>query len=76
MEPGYYPDLNRAVARERWGEQYQYLFDNGLEFVWQDMTTPAVAEIYGDMLGSVNLVFQSQQSLTKLQLPIPSSHVR
>lgn len=49
--PGYYPDLNRAVARDKWGEQYQYLFDQGLEFVWQDMTTPAVANCYGDMLG-------------------------
>ncbi|KAL9091937.1 MAG: hypothetical protein Q9165_004689 [Trypethelium subeluteriae] len=49
--PGYYPDLNRAVAREKWGEQYQYLFDNGLEFVWQDMTTPAAGNCYGDMLG-------------------------
>ncbi|KAK7393939.1 hypothetical protein QQX98_013278, partial [Neonectria punicea] len=49
--PGYYPDLNRAVAREKWGEQYQELFDNGLEFVWQDMTTPAAGNCYGDMLG-------------------------
>ncbi|KAI9657188.1 MAG: hypothetical protein M1821_003355 [Bathelium mastoideum] len=48
---GYYPDLNRTVAREKWGEQYQYLFDNGLEFVWQDMTTPAAGYCYGDMLG-------------------------
>ncbi|CAM1508904.1 Fc.00g026430.m01.CDS01 [Cosmosporella sp. VM-42] len=49
--PGYYPDLNRAAARKKWGQQYQYLFDNGLEFVWQDMTTPAAANCYGDMLG-------------------------
>jgi len=48
---GFYPDFNRAVARERWGEQYQYLFENGLEFVWQDMTTPAAGNCYGDMLG-------------------------
>ncbi|KAF5228687.1 hypothetical protein FAUST_10917 [Fusarium austroamericanum] len=49
--PGYYPDLNRADARKVWGEQYQDLFDDGLEFVWQDMTTPAVGRSYGDMLG-------------------------
>ncbi|KAI9698852.1 MAG: hypothetical protein M1820_007359 [Bogoriella megaspora] len=49
--PGYYPDLNRAVAREKWGQQYQFLFDNGLEFVWQDMTTPAAGFSFGDMLG-------------------------
>ncbi|KAM0489552.1 hypothetical protein ACHAP8_012462 [Fusarium lateritium] len=49
--PGYYPDLNRADARKVWGEQYQDLFDAGLEFVWQDMTTPAVGRSYGDMLG-------------------------
>ncbi|KAI8226952.1 hypothetical protein K4K55_008238 [Colletotrichum sp. SAR 10_96] len=48
---GYYPDLNRAVARETWGKQYQQLFDDGLEFVWQDMTTPAAGNCYGDMLG-------------------------
>ncbi|KXH41643.1 hypothetical protein CSIM01_13629 [Colletotrichum simmondsii] len=60
--PGYYPDLNRAVARERWGEQYQYLFDNGLEFVWQDMTTPAVAEIYGDMLGFPSRLLMSDDT--------------
>ncbi|RKL21233.1 hypothetical protein BFJ68_g2502 [Fusarium oxysporum] len=49
--PGFYPDLNRKAARKKWGEQYQYLFDNGLEFVWQDMTTPAAAKCYGDSLG-------------------------
>lgn len=31
--------------------QYQYLFDQGLEFIWQDMTTPAIAKEYGDMKG-------------------------
>ncbi|KAF5661454.1 alpha-glucosidase 2 [Fusarium circinatum] len=36
--PGFYPDLNRKAARKKWGEQYQYLFDNGLEFVWQGKT--------------------------------------
>ncbi|KAJ0308884.1 hypothetical protein COL516b_003439 [Colletotrichum fioriniae] len=59
---GYYPDLNRTVARERWGEQYQYLFDNGLEFVWQDMTTPAVAEVYGDMLGFPSRLLMSDDT--------------
>ncbi|KAK1480261.1 hypothetical protein CTAM01_14470 [Colletotrichum tamarilloi] len=59
---GFYPDLNRAVARQRWGEQYQYLFDNGLEFVWQDMTTPAVAEVYGDMLGFPSRLFMSDDT--------------
>ncbi|KAH6869776.1 glycosyl hydrolases family 31-domain-containing protein [Thelonectria olida] len=49
--PGYYPDLNRAIARKVWGQQYQYLFENGLEFVWQDMTTPSIGTCYGDMLG-------------------------
>ncbi|GKT40625.1 alpha-glucosidase 2 [Colletotrichum spaethianum] len=59
---GYYPDLNRTVAREKWGEQYQYLFDNGLEFVWQDMTTPAVAEVYGDMLGFPSRLLMSDDT--------------
>ncbi|KAF7546076.1 hypothetical protein G7Z17_g8689 [Cylindrodendrum hubeiense] len=51
FQPGYYPDLNRAAARDKWGQQYQQLFDDGLEFVWQDMTTPAAGDCYGDMLG-------------------------
>ena len=50
--PGFYPDLNRQVVREQfWAPQYADLFNKGLEFVWQDMTTPAVAYCYGDMLG-------------------------
>ena len=50
--PGFYPDLNRQVVREQfWALQYEDLFNKGLEFVWQDMTTPAVAYCYGDMLG-------------------------
>ena len=50
--PGFYPDLNRQVVREQfWAPQYEDLFNKGLEFVWQDMTTPAVARWYGDMLG-------------------------
>ncbi|KAF8467697.1 glycosyl hydrolases family 31-domain-containing protein [Kalaharituber pfeilii] len=48
---GYYPDLNRKPVREWWGQQYKYLFDIGLEFVWQDMTTPAIGIAYGDMKG-------------------------
>lgn len=49
---GYYPDLNRQIVREKfWASQYKSLFDKGLEFVWQDMTTPAVAPSYGDMRG-------------------------
>jgi alpha-glucosidase (family GH31 glycosyl hydrolase) len=48
---GFYPDLNRSEVRTWWGKQYQYLFDQGLEFVWQDMTTPAIHDSYGDMKG-------------------------
>jgi alpha-glucosidase (family GH31 glycosyl hydrolase) len=49
--PGFYPDLNRKEVREWWGQQYEDLFKKGLEFVWQDMTTPAVSPSYGDMKG-------------------------
>jgi len=49
--PGYYPDLNRTEVRRWWGEQYSDLFDKGLEFVWQDMTSPCVNIAYGDMKG-------------------------
>ena len=47
---GCYPDFNRKEVREWWGTQYQYLFDMGLEMVWQDMTTPCIRDTRGDML--------------------------
>jgi alpha-glucosidase (family GH31 glycosyl hydrolase) len=47
--PGHYPNLNNDEVREWWGKQYQYLFECGLDFVWQDMTSPCIAEQYGDM---------------------------
>jgi alpha-glucosidase len=46
---GHYADLSRKEVRIWWGEQYQFLFDLGLEFVWQDMTTPAIRNTRGDM---------------------------
>jgi len=49
--PGHYPDFGRREVRDWWGKQYQYLFDMGLEMVWQDMTTPAIRETRGDMKG-------------------------
>jgi alpha-glucosidase (family GH31 glycosyl hydrolase) len=47
--PGHYPNLNNEQVREWWGKQYQYLFECGLDFVWQDMTSPCIAEQYGNM---------------------------
>lgn len=47
--PTYYPNLNNWKVREWWGKQYEYLFTQGLEFVWQDMTSPCIAREYGDM---------------------------
>jgi len=47
---GHYPDLYRKEVREWWGEQYRYLFESGLEMVWQDMTTPCLRDTRGDML--------------------------
>lgn len=49
--PGHYADFGRAEVREWWGKQYKYLYEMGLEFVWQDMTTPAIRETRGDMKG-------------------------
>lgn len=46
---GHYADLGRKEVRRWWGEQYQYLFDMGLEMVWQDMTTPCIRNSRGDM---------------------------
>ncbi|KAI5919462.1 glycosyl hydrolases family 31-domain-containing protein [Camillea tinctor] len=47
--PGHYPNLNQKEVRMWWGQQYKYLFECGLDFVWQDMTGPCIAEEYGDM---------------------------
>lgn len=49
--PGHYADFGRKEVRNWWGTQYQYLFDMGLEMVWQDMTTPAIRDYRGDMKG-------------------------
>ncbi|CAE6488097.1 unnamed protein product, partial [Rhizoctonia solani] len=48
-KPGHYPDLNSRDVRIWWGKQYQHLIDLGLEFVWQDMTSPCIGAAYGDM---------------------------
>lgn len=49
--PGHYSDLGREEVRQWWGKQYKYLYEQGLEFVWQDMTTPAIRDYRGDMKG-------------------------
>lgn len=36
---GHYPNFAREDVRTWWGQQYKYLFDTGLEFVWQDIRT-------------------------------------
>lgn len=48
---GHYADLGKSEIRKWWGEQYKYLFEMGLEMVWQDMTTPAIRDYRGDMKG-------------------------
>ncbi|KZT58892.1 glycoside hydrolase family 31 protein [Calocera cornea HHB12733] len=57
--PGYYLDMNRPDVREFWGQQYEKLFEAGLEFVWQDMTTPAIGTGYGDMKGFPSRLWMS-----------------
>jgi len=47
--PGHYPNLNNKDVRMWWGRQYKYLYECGLDFVWQDMTSPCIAEQFGDM---------------------------
>ncbi|MCZ8517817.1 hypothetical protein O9H85_37160 [Paenibacillus filicis] len=46
---GHYPDFGRKEVRDWWGKQYKYLFEMGLEMVWQDMTTPCIRDTRGDM---------------------------
>jgi alpha-glucosidase (family GH31 glycosyl hydrolase) len=63
IQPGHYVDLSTPENREWWGKQYEDLFNWGLEFVWQDMTTPAIGEAYGDMKGFVSLTHSSLMPL-------------
>ncbi|MCP4216313.1 MAG: alpha-glucosidase, partial [bacterium] len=46
---GSYSDFGKKEVRIWWGRQYEYLFETGLEMVWQDMTTPAIRDSRGDM---------------------------
>jgi alpha-glucosidase len=39
---GYYCDMGRADVQQWWGQQYDYLLQQGLDMIWQDMTDPAV----------------------------------
>jgi alpha-glucosidase len=48
---GHYADLGRKEVRMWWGTQYEHLYEQGLEMVWQDMTTPCVRDTRGDMKG-------------------------
>jgi len=67
---GYYPDFGRKEVRVWWGKQYQYLFDMGLEMVWQDMTTPAIAATqYWDSWQQKNVGFGDMKSFpARLQI--------
>ncbi len=51
--------------RRWWGRQYQYLFDMGLEMVWQDMTTPAIRSTRGDMRSFPFRLLLTDDSLSK-----------
>lgn len=64
---GHYADLGRKEVRKWWGEQYKYLFDMGLEMVWQDMTTPAIRENYGDMKGFPFRLYVTNDFISKRQ---------
>lgn len=37
-----FPDWGKPGTGAWWGPNYQVLFDKGLDFVWQDMTTPSM----------------------------------
>ena len=55
---GHYPNLNREEVRDWWGQQYRRLIELGLEFVWQDMTSPSISKEYGDMNSCVFLTYR------------------
>lgn len=41
---GHYADFGNKDVRLWWGQQYRFLYDRGLEMVWQDMTTPDIPD--------------------------------
>lgn len=61
---GHYPDLNRKDVRYWWGEQYKFIFETGIEMVWQDMTTPCIDGKYGDMKGFPSRLMITDDSLS------------
>ncbi|KAF8539040.1 alpha-1,4-glucan lyase [Trichophaea hybrida] len=63
--PGHYVDLSTEENRIWWGEQYKELFELGLEFIWQDMTTPAIGEAYGDMKGLPSRLWLNSDAVKK-----------
>jgi alpha-glucosidase len=45
--PGFYPDLTLPVAQTWWTNNYQFLLQTvGIDMIWQDMTDPALAEVF------------------------------
>ncbi|KAF8761301.1 glycosyl hydrolase 31 family [Rhizoctonia solani] len=70
--PGYYPDLNRKEVRIWWGKQYDYLISLGLEFVWQDMTSPCMGASYGDMRSFPFRLWLSSDSIKSIKEKGPS----
>ncbi|CAE6481651.1 unnamed protein product, partial [Rhizoctonia solani] len=69
--PGYYPDLNRKEVRIWWGKQYDYLISLGLEFVWQDMTSPCMGASYGDMRSFPFRLWLSSDSVKSIKEKSP-----
>ncbi|KAG9123057.1 hypothetical protein FRC07_000299 [Ceratobasidium sp. 392] len=70
--PGYYPDLNREAVRRWWGDQYDALIKLGLEFVWQDMTSPCMGLGYGDMKSFPFRLYMSMDAIKDAKnIPIP-----
>jgi len=39
---GFYCDMGNPAVQQWWGKQYDYLLQQGIDMVWQDMTCPAV----------------------------------
>jgi alpha-glucosidase len=73
--PGHYSDFGRAEVREWWGKQYKYLYEMGLEFVWQDMTTPAIRDIRGDMKGFPFQLYVTDDSQAGASKQVPAIKV-
>jgi alpha-glucosidase len=43
-----FPDFSRSEVRNWWGNNYQYLLDQGVDGIWNDMNEPSLTNVLSD----------------------------